>query len=58
VPHICYVCAMAPRKEYEWEVIRLQVTPAKFIGYVHAPHEETARARRVRARAIHRAAVR
>jgi hypothetical protein len=31
------------KREYEWEVIRLQASPAKFIGYVRAPDEETAR---------------
>jgi hypothetical protein len=35
---------MAKRKrDFEWEVIRLQASPAKFIGYVRAPDEETAR---------------
>jgi 1,2-phenylacetyl-CoA epoxidase PaaB subunit len=35
---------MARRKrEFEWEAIRLQASPAKFIGYVRAPDEETAR---------------
>jgi hypothetical protein len=30
-------------REFEWEVIRLQASPAEFIGYVRAPDEETAR---------------
>jgi hypothetical protein len=35
---------MAKRKhECEWEIVRLQASPAKFIGYVRAPDEETAR---------------
>jgi hypothetical protein len=35
---------MAKRKrELEWEIIRLQASPAKFIGYVGALDEETAR---------------
>lgn len=35
---------MAKRKrEFEWQVIRLQASPAKFIGYVRAPDEEIAR---------------
>jgi hypothetical protein len=35
---------MAKRKrEFEWEVIRLQASPAKFVGYVRGPDEETAR---------------
>ena len=31
------------KREVEWEVIRLQASPAKFIGYVRAPDQETAR---------------
>jgi hypothetical protein len=31
------------RQSVEWEVIRLQASPAKFIGYVRARDEETAR---------------
>jgi hypothetical protein len=39
-PHIS---DMAKRKrEYEWEVIRLTASPAKFVGYVRAPDEEAA----------------
>ena len=35
---------MAKRKpEFEWEVIRLTASPARFIGTVNAPDEETAR---------------
>jgi hypothetical protein len=38
------ISAMPKRKrEYEWEMISLQASPAKFIGYVRAPDEETAR---------------
>ena len=33
------------KREFDWEVIRLQASPAKFIGYVRAPDEETARGR-------------
>jgi 1,2-phenylacetyl-CoA epoxidase PaaB subunit len=31
------------KREFEWEVICLQASPAKFIGTVRAPDEETAR---------------
>ena len=34
---------MKRKREVEWEVIRLQASPAKFIGYVRAPDQETAR---------------
>lgn len=38
------IYGMAKRKrEFEWQVIRLQASPAKFIGYVRAPDEEIAR---------------
>jgi hypothetical protein len=52
LPRACYVLAMAKRKEYEWEVIRLQASPAKFIGYIHAPDEATARAAAIKEFAI------
>jgi hypothetical protein len=31
------------KREFEWEVIRLTASPARFIGHVRAPDEETAR---------------
>jgi 1,2-phenylacetyl-CoA epoxidase PaaB subunit len=31
------------RQSVEWEVIRLTTSPARFIGTVRAPDEETAR---------------
>jgi 1,2-phenylacetyl-CoA epoxidase PaaB subunit len=31
------------RKSVEWEVIRLTASPARFVGTVRAPDEETAR---------------
>jgi hypothetical protein len=38
---------MRQRKPIEWDVIRLTASPAKFIGRVHAPDEETARAKAI-----------
>jgi hypothetical protein len=39
-----HINGMAKRKrQYEWEVIRLTASPARFIGTVSAPDEETAR---------------
>jgi hypothetical protein len=30
-------------REYDWEAIRLTASPARFVGTVAAPDEETAR---------------
>jgi hypothetical protein len=33
---------MPPKKEYRWAIYHIKGTPAKFIGSVSAPDEETA----------------
>jgi hypothetical protein len=34
--------SMLPKKDYRWKVYHIKNTPAKFIGTVTAPGEETA----------------
>jgi hypothetical protein len=33
---------MPPKKDYRWKIYHIKNTPAKFIGTVTAPDEETA----------------
>jgi hypothetical protein len=33
---------MPPRKDYRWQIYHIKGTPAKFIGTVSAPDEQTA----------------
>lgn len=33
---------MPPKKDYRWQIYHIKATPAKFLGSVYAPDEETA----------------
>jgi hypothetical protein len=34
--------SMPPKKDYRWSIYHIKWTPAKFIGTVYAPDQETA----------------